>query len=615
MAQPPPDTAMVAEVEALLAAGLVFQAYEAASASLERSPESISLRVLRALALARTGAVREAVHQLGPRLDAIVAAERGGDLARVIDVYREAWRQSGTASMLIEAARLARLMAGRERGTWTTARAAALTWLAGQPDQARELARAARGCGRRSGLWDEAGLLVAGVIGGGAPPERLVAVARATVEGAGADYAPLVALRQLLTELSAAGLSVPEPVLVRLAPPAVIVFTGHDLDRPGQDQPRLTAARLPALRAELDRRLERLRARIGYVSPSAGANLLFVEAMLDRGGEVNLILPFAREDFVRHCVAFAGPAWVERFERAVARSGQVSYASEGPYLGHDLLFRYGNQILHGLATLRAQFLSTAPHLLAVWDCEEGSLAGDAADFIDQWGDIARLSIIDLSELPETGSPEPTAEGATMAEVAPVRPERELRAMLFADILGFGRLTDAHIPAFLDLIERLRAGLEERFRPELVNSWGDALFVVMEEASQLAAFALELRDLVQRFGTADHGFPDDLAVRISLHAGPVYRTEDPFTRRTNFWGSDINRAARLEPVTVPGQVYATQPFVALLTSEQSVAASEARQTGQGYVAPFVCEYVGLLPLAKNFGAEPVYHVRARRMEAA
>jgi class 3 adenylate cyclase len=605
---------MVAEVEALLAAGLVFQAYETASAGLERAPESTSLRILRALALVRTGAVREAVDQLGGRLDAIVATERGGDLAGIVDVYQEAWRQSGTASMLVEAARFARLVAGRQRGTWPAARAAALTWLAGQPQQARELASMARTCGRQHGIWDEAGLLVAGAIVG-IPPERLVSAARATAEAAGADYAPLVALRQLLTELAAAGLPIPEPVLAPLRPPTVVVFTGHDLDRPGQAQPRLTAARLPALRAELDLRLERLRARIGYVSPSAGANLLFVEAMLDRGAEVSLVLPFAREDFVRHCVAFAGAAWVKRFERAVARSAQVSYASEGPYLGHDLLFRYGNQILHGLATLRARFLGTAPHLLAVWDCEEGSLAGDAADFIDQWGDIARLSIVDLSELPETGGPDPPVEAGTMPELAPVRPARELRAMLFADILGFGRLTDAHIPAFLDLIERLRAGLEDRFRPELVNSWGDALFVVMDEASPLAAFALALRDLVQCFGASDHGFPGDLAVRISLHAGPVYRMQDPFTRRTNFWGSDINRAARLEPVTVPGQVYATQPFVALLTSEQSVAASEARQTGRSYVAPFVCEYVGLLPLAKNFGAEPVYHVRARCVQAA
>ena len=66
--------------------------------------------------------------------------------------------------------------------------------------------------------------------------------------------------------------------------------------------------------------------------------------------------------------------------------------------------------------------------------------------------------------------------------------------------------------------------------------------------------------------------------------------------------------------MPGHVYATQPFVALLTSEQSVRASEAVQLGEEHVSPFVCAYVGLLPLAKEFGQEPIYHLRPRR-EAA
>ena len=69
MAAAAPDQVIVAEVEALLAAGLVFQAFERASAGLELFTQNVSLRVLRALALARTGAVTEAVTQLTPWLD------------------------------------------------------------------------------------------------------------------------------------------------------------------------------------------------------------------------------------------------------------------------------------------------------------------------------------------------------------------------------------------------------------------------------------------------------------------------------------------------------------------------------------------------------------------
>jgi class 3 adenylate cyclase len=193
----------------------------------------------------------------------------------------------------------------------------------------------------------------------------------------------------------------------------------------------------------------------------------------------------------------------------------------------------------------------------------------------------------------------------------VEPQRVLRTVMFADIIGFARLDDSHIPAYLRLLEKLRLQLDGVGLAEAFNSWGDAFFVVMEDAASLAGLALRLRDLVQELGGPEFGFPRRLDVRISLHAGPVYRMHDPFTGRVNFWGFDINRAARLEPVTVAGHVYATQPFVALLTTEESVRASEASQAGgAAYVSPFICEYVGALPFAKNFGAEPVYHVRGR-----
>lgn len=613
MAPVDPSAAILAETEACLAAGKVFQAFEMASAGIEASPGSLGLQVLRALALARTGAVAEAVRQLAPVLDRVLDGQGGaGGVGRLIDVYHEAWRQSGDLDNLGEAARIAWLVAGRDASLWNQGRAASLAWLAQQPERAAALARVVLAAERRQGLSDEAGLLLAAAVAR-EPAERLEAVARTVAELAGEDYGPVVLLRQLLRELAQHGLRLPDGLWRHLRAPTVIVFTGHDLDRPGQQPPRLTEACLPALEAELRRELDRLEARIGYASPSAGSSLLFVEAMLERGAEINLILPFRQEDFVRHAVAFAGPAWVRRFEQAVARCTSVSHASRGPYLGHAMLFRYGNSMLHGLATLRAGFLGTEPHLLAVWDYEQGSLVGDAADFIDRWGDISRLSIVDLSALPP---PEPPAEPAAAPPAEPrVEPERVLRTVMFADIIGFGRLDDSHIPAYFRLLEKLEAELPESRKAEVFNSWGDAFFMVTEEAAELAALALRLRDLVAEHGSRAHGFPADLNVRISLHAGPVYRRQDPFTHRLNFWGFDINRAARLEPVTVAGHVYATQPFVALLTTEESVRASEALQAGERHVSPFICEYVGAVALAKGFGEEAVYHIRERRAAGA
>jgi class 3 adenylate cyclase len=97
--------------------------------------------------------------------------------------------------------------------------------------------------------------------------------------------------------------------------------------------------------------------------------------------------------------------------------------------------------------------------------------------------------------------------------------------------------------------------------------------------------------------AAKGLPKDLSLRIGLHAGPAYACMDPVTNRRNYLGTHVSRAARIEPVTPPGQVYASGAFAALARAE--------------HVRDFRCEYVGQTPLAKGYGAFPTYHVRRRR----
>jgi hypothetical protein len=58
------------------------------------------------------------------------------------------------------------------------------------------------------------------------------------------------------------------------------------------------------------------------------------------------------------------------------------------------------------------------------------------------------------------------------------------------------------------------------------------------------------------------------------------------------------AARIEPISPPGHVYASQAFAALAEAE---ASPKSR-------APFACEYVGQVPLAKGYGTFPMYHLR-------
>src|SRR6266511_3533502 len=82
----------------------------------------------------------------------------------------------------------------------------------------------------------------------------------------------------------------------------VLAFAGHMIDAPDRSTPRFPAALAPAVAAAIRERLARLHLPVVYTSAACGADLMFLEAALDRGAEVNVVLPFDREDFVRTSV-------------------------------------------------------------------------------------------------------------------------------------------------------------------------------------------------------------------------------------------------------------------------------------------------------------------------
>ncbi len=93
---------------------------------------------------------------------------------------------------------------------------------------------------------------------------------------------------------------------------------------------------------------------------------------------------------------------------------------------------------------------------------------------------------------------------------------------------------------------------------------------------------------------EKGLPEDLSLRIALHAGPIYSCINPLNGNSNFIGTHVTKTARIEPVTPPNHVYASQAFVALAITEK--------------VDEFTYDYVGQTPLAKDYGTLPMYHLR-------
>ena len=130
-----------------------------------------------------------------------------------------------------------------------------------------------------------------------------------------------------------------------------------------------------------------------------------------------------------------------------------------------------------------------------------------------------------------------------------------------------------------------------------NTWGDGLYLVFKTVRDAGCCALEMREMVQSTDWKAKGLPRDLALRIALHAGPVFGGIDPVTGQMNYTGSHVSRAARLEPKTPPGEVYASEAFAALVAVDQIDPETE-----------FACEYIKQLEWAKHYGTFPTYVVR-------
>ena len=162
-------------------------------------------------------------------------------------------------------------------------------------------------------------------------------------------------------------------------------------------------------------------------------------------------------------------------------------------------------------------------------------------------------------------------------------------MLFADVRGFSKLNDEQLPTFAEYVFASFAEVLARHRDvvEYSNTWGDAIYAVINDAVSAAACALELQDALEQLDPESVGLPADLALRLGGHVGPIFPVEDPILDRQSFVGSHVNRTARIEPVTPPGAVYVTSPFAAAL----ELAGGHA----------FACDYVGHMPAAKDLRA--------------
>lgn len=611
---------------ALLKSGAALVAYDTLAEGLRQFPGDPRLRQQLALSLARTGATRRANRILQDLVrenhrdeetlgllarthkdlaaDGNTPAERREHLQRAYEHYRDAYAITSGYWSGINAATMAVLLDDRESAARLARRV-------------RERCLALRRDGhQQDAYWIAATLGEAALILGDVrEAEDTYAQAASLARDRYADLASTRRNARLIVQhLETDGSRIEASLRV----PPVVLFAGHLIDRPGRPQRRFPPVAEQAVRAALRDRLRPMQPGFGFASAACGGDILFLECMSDLGAAVSVVLPYNRDEFRKDSVdVVPGADWPARFDRALASAKDVTIASEQRMPGGGMSYQYGFLMLDGAAGVQADELDTDLICLALWDGKPGDGHGGTASSVERWREKKqRLEIIDLAAIVDArpavtiaAPPAPTPAGTqTLAPAA--RFEPRIVGLLFADIQGYTKLTEEEIRLFVEHFLGMVARLLDpqssapssqpsalSAQPLLVSTWGDGLHFVFDGAGAAGEFALSLCEAVGSENWKAKGFRQDLALRIALHAGPVYACLDPVTKRPTFVGAHVSHAARIEPITPPGEVYASGAFAALVRSEG--------------VGGLHCSYVGQTPLAKGHGTFPTYVVHRRR----
>ncbi len=620
--------------EKLIRQGHPGRALELAREGAEHLKDDMSLQYKLALAAARGGNPLYAESILRPLLER--ALKPDADLPTQLRVeivalegriLKDQSRQNrelakASAECYEQAANLPGARELPDGGTFPLINAATMWRLAGDESKSRIFAAEtierinARDAANDDPLWRPATLGEANLLLG-RHEEATKQYLRAVELGRTNRIGDLIAMRRNLQLLIDAGISA-DPKFLDEQIGSVVVFTGHMIDSPDRmanpqaktrfpNDPKLIAAAKDAIVAKL----AEINAKVGYSSLACGGDILFAEAMLERNAELHVLLPFSQHDFLRTSVHFGqvGDDWLDWQSRFLNIWKQVPpdrrrFTTTEPYLGTSGLYTWSGTVIQGIAVMRSHERGGRPQAVCLIDRSQPGQLGGAKDFIASWRAAGHaVHEIDLGALRETYAPAvttkklPVSQPPTTSEIP-----RSMKAMLFADVAGFSGILEWQLAEFLaEYGEYLRCVFRSPVGQiaKYANSWGDGLYVVFDQVPDAAAFAMELvrPKVAQQPNWSKYDLGDTVPFRVGLHTGPVYELPDLFQGRSGFGGQHVNRAARIEPVTVRGCAYASEQFAAVLTVEAGDR--------------FRIEPVGLHSLAKGYDRCPLYRIEQGR----
>lgn len=574
------------DIQKALARGDMFKVFELAREGLLAWPDDPEFRFLQTLSLARLGEPYAAIRsydrnhiaEIGTEDAIALKARLLKDLAlragpaEQADLFRQSSETYHLASML-------------DDGYFSSINEATTAFLSGDRDHAVALAEAIV---RRPKIFTPQDYFAAATLGEAQLLRSKYAEAADAFKAArclpDANPGGLASTTRqvgiIIAHLPIAA-NLKETLLAAIRPAPILHYCGHMFSN------RWSGAR--ALATQIAAALDETGSSIAYGSLACGADMMIAEALIERGGEVHIVLPFAENDFLETSVKMGGEEWLPRYEHARALAASVTFAAQMPFVNDDHQFAYCSKLAMGTARLRSKTMQTHAVQLAVWDGAPGtSVAGTAADIAEWRSQNGATRIIYIEQNRPSLAPMPSKTVTTQTS-------RSIHAIIFADFSGFSKLSEQLLPGFLNFVMGAIGSVLGKHGDAVLyrNSWGDAIYCVIRTPNEAARIALEIQSALDPALLHKAGLPEEGGMRISLHCGPIYEDFDPIQQARTFYGTEVTLAARIEPRVPVGAIYTTQQFAALIEAKDSHL--------------FQFEYVGKMELAKDYGARILYRL--------
>jgi len=538
-------TETTSKIEKLIEQGRYFEARAKAESALVQS-QDLRLKQLYALALSKSGVPEAALEFMEPLYAQFPDDPESAGIMG--SICKELFKKNQSNSFAIRSRDTYLKNFTTTKNYYTGINAASMSAMAGQLSKSREIAIEIISmlAGKAVDFWSLATLGESYMLSKNKPKalESYVLARKA----AGKDWGKITSVHNQLWLLNHF-LPVPNDILKLFSPPRVVAFVGHMIDHPQRKEPRFPLSIEQKIKEAILHSIRSLNVQIGYCSLACGGDILFAEAMAEEGREVNIFLPFAKSDFIKTSVEFAGNDWVNRFDALLERF-PVNYLSHESYEGFDDIFPFQTKIIFGAATLRSESYHDEPTLLTVLsDVDLQRKEGGTRHTVGLWPFPKHYSNIN----PDIFVTDKTIL-TTPGEGKPALPKSTLnRPVLYL--------------AYFDLSEVSAKEKILNYHKEDIDEMGTYMIYEPDNSALLAAFTTESAAIeFVRYVTEVMKSLRNPSFKISLHAGPAYIESIENSNEKRLTGKTIQQVKEMNAFTAKASIFSSAQFATLLALE-------------------------------------------------